>query len=56
MEKGVVQNFVKFTVKHLCQSLFFNKVAGPAPKIFKNIFFRVTPLIAASDSYEELKS
>ena len=24
-EKGVLKNFVKFTGKHLCQSLFFNK-------------------------------
>ena len=28
MEKGVLRNFTKFTGKHLCQSLFFNKVAG----------------------------
>ena len=27
-EKGVLTNFAKFTGKHLCQSLFFNKVAG----------------------------
>ena len=27
-KKGVLRNFVKFTGKHLCQSLFFNKVAG----------------------------
>ena len=27
-EKGVLRNFTKFTRKHLCQSLFFNKVAG----------------------------
>ena len=26
--KGVLGNFAKFTGKHLCQSLFFNKVAG----------------------------
>ena len=26
--KGVFRNFTKFTEKHLCQSLFFNKVAG----------------------------
>ena len=25
-EKGVLKNFTKFTGKHLCQSLFFNKV------------------------------
>ena len=28
MKKGVFQNFSKFTGKYLCQSLFFNKVAG----------------------------
>ena len=28
MKKGVFRNFAKFTEKHLCQSLFFNKVAG----------------------------
>ena len=27
-EKGVLENFTKFTGKHLCQSLFFNKVTG----------------------------
>ena len=26
--KAVLKNFTKFTGKHLCQSLFFNKVAG----------------------------
>ena len=28
MKKGVLRNFTKFTGKHLCQSLFFNKVSG----------------------------
>ena len=27
-KKDVLRNFTKFTGKHLCQSLFFNKVAG----------------------------
>ena len=27
-KKGVLRNFSKFTGKHLCLSLFFNKVAG----------------------------
>ena len=27
-KKGVLRNFKKFTGKHLCQSLFLNKVAG----------------------------
>ena len=30
VRKGVLRNFAKFTAKHLCQSLFFNKVAGLA--------------------------
>ena len=28
LKKAVLRNFAKFTGKHLCQSLFFNKVAG----------------------------
>ena len=28
LKKGVLKNFAKFTGKHLCQGLFFNKVAG----------------------------
>ena len=27
-KKGFLKNFAKFTGKHLCQGLFFNKVAG----------------------------
>ena len=27
-KKGFFKNFAKFTGKHLCQSLFFNKVSG----------------------------
>ena len=30
-KKGVLRNFTKFTGKHLCQNLFFNKVAGLRP-------------------------
>ena len=30
VKKGVLRDFAKFTGKHLCQSLFFNKVAGGA--------------------------
>ena len=26
-KKGTLKNFTKFTVKHLCQSLFLNKIA-----------------------------
>ena len=28
MKKGVLKNFTKFADKQLCQSIFFNKVAG----------------------------
>ena len=28
VRKGVLRNFAKFTGKHLCQGLFFNKVKG----------------------------
>ena len=31
-KKGALKNFTKFTEKHLCQSRFFNKVAGPLKK------------------------
>ena len=30
-KKGVPENFAEFTGKHLCQSLFFNKVASLRP-------------------------
>ena len=44
-KKGVLRNFAKFTGKHLCQSLFFNKVAGLAK------FLRTPP----SDCFQSLK-
>ena len=34
-EKDVLRNFAKFTGKHLCQSLFFNKVASGAFNFIK---------------------
>ena len=33
-KKGVLRNFAKFTRKHRCQSLFFNKVAGPSLHLY----------------------
>ena len=41
-KKDVLENFAKFTVKHLCQSLFFNKVAGlrPATLLKKRLWHR----------------
>ena len=38
MQKGVLRNFTKFIGKHMCQGLFFNKVAGlktPMPEVLK---------------------
>ena len=44
--KGVLRNFTKFTVKHLCQSLFFNKVAGlrSATLLKKSLWHRRFPV------------
>ena len=35
MKKGVLKNFAKFTGKHLCQSLFFNKADSEACNFIK---------------------
>ena len=42
-KKGVLRNFVKFTEKHLSQSLFFNKVAA-ATLLKKRLWLRCFPL------------
>ena len=45
-KKGVLRNFTKSTGKHLCQSLFFNKVAGlkPATLLKKRLWHRFFPV------------
>ena len=45
-KKGVLENFTKFTGKHLCQSLLFNKVAGlkPATLLKKRLWHRCFPV------------
>ena len=45
-KKGVLRNFTKFTGKHLCQSFFFNKVAGlrPATLLMKRLWHRCFPV------------
>ena len=63
-KKVVLKNFAKFTGKHLCWSLFFNKVAGGAKKrdsgtgvclpviyveFLRTPFFYRTPPVAASE-------
>ena len=44
--KVVFRNFAKFTGKHLCKSLFFNKVAGlkSATLLKKNLWHRCFPV------------
>ena len=43
---GVLENFTKFTGKHLCQSLFLNKVADlrPATLLKKRLWHRCFPV------------
>ena len=45
VKKDVFRNFAKFTGKHLCQSLFFNKVAGLKPETLlkKRLWHRCFP-------------
>ena len=45
-KKGVLRNFTKFAGKHLCQSLFFNKVAGlrPATLLKERLWHRCFPV------------
>ena len=45
-KKGVLRNIAKFTGKHLCQSLFFNKIAGlrPATLLKKRLWHRCFPV------------
>lgn len=39
-KKGALESFVKFTGKHLCFSLFLNKVTGWKPEIVRNSYWR----------------
>ena len=47
-KKITLRNFAKFTGKHLCQSLFFNKAAGlslrPATLLKKRLWHRCFPV------------
>ena len=45
-KKGVLRNSAKFTGKHLCQSLYFNKVAGfrPVTLLKKRLWHRCFPV------------
>ena len=46
VKKGVPKSITKFTGKHLCQCLFFNKVAGliPATLLKKRLWYRCFPV------------
>ena len=46
VKKGVLRNFSKLTGRYLCQSLFFNKVAGfrPATLLKKRLWCRCFPV------------
>ena len=46
IKKGVLRNFTKFTGKHLCQSLFFNKIARLrlATLLKKKLWHRCLPV------------
>ena len=45
-KKDVLKNFAKFTGKHLCQSLFFNKVAGLRPFFIEHLWWLIPKAIA----------
>ena len=49
-------NFAKFTGKHLCQSLFFNKVADLGPTIPPVAADYRTPPVAASTMPKNISS
>ena len=46
MKKGAFRNFIKFTGKHSCQGLFFNKVVGlsPATSLKDRLWHRCFPV------------
>ena len=50
VKKGSRRNFAKFTGKHLCQSLFLNKVARlrPATLLKKRLWHRCFPVCTIS--------
>ena len=56
VKKGVLRDFAKSTGKHLCQSLFFDKVAGRLRlrTLSKNTFYNRRPLVAASEYDAEI--
>ena len=51
MKKGVLRNFAKFTGKHLCQILLFNKVILFFNKVILLNIIRVRELARHSEAY-----
>ena len=45
-KKDVLRNFAKFTRKHLCQRLLFNKVAGLRPFFIEHLWSLILKAIA----------
>ena len=56
MYEGILRNFTKFTGKHLCQSLFFNKVAGLSPQACKFIKKEALAQVFSCDFAKYLKT
>ena len=50
-KKTVYRNFAKFTGKHLCQRLSFNKVAGlrPATLLRKSVWYNRFPVNVSTE-------
>ena len=51
-----LRDFVKFTGKHLCQSLFFNKVAGLRPQACNFIKKETLAQVLSCEICESLKN
>ena len=60
-KKGVLRNFAKFTGKHLCQGLFFNKET--LAQVFScefceistnNFSYRIPPVAASANTSSEI--
>ena len=52
-KKGFLRNFAKFTGKHLCQSLFFNKVADLRWLLLKESSFHCFCTLLQKHSFSE---
>ena len=52
-KKGVMRNFAKFTGKHVCQSLFFNKVAGLIEQLWWLLMYRLLYMAEITQSKQK---